>query len=140
MKKVLLIVVPIVAILILAGAGLLVYTQVIAQNNAPSQQAEKVGPIYETDEFTVNVMENTRRFIKAKFALEVSDNKTLAELEEKIPLVKDKIIMVLSIQSLEDLSTVEGKENCKLEIIDAVNEILEKGKVTKVYFTYLLFS
>ncbi len=64
----------------------------------------------ETEEITVNVSQATSRYIKAKFALEVTDEKTVLELGEKKALVNDKIIMVLSTQSLEQLSTVDGKE------------------------------
>jgi len=140
MKKILFIVIPIILVLVLAGAGVFVYTQVIAKENGGETKGEKVGPILETEEFTVNVSNTTNRYIKAKFALEVSDKKVLEELEEKKPLLKDRIIMVLSSQSLQELSTVEGKEACKKAIMNTVNEFLEKGEVTKVYFTNIIFN
>lgn len=139
MKKILLIVVPLISLLVLAGAGLLIYTQVLAKEDNGAK-VEKVGPILETEEFTVNVSQATNRYIKAKFALEVSDEKALKELEGKKALLQDKIIMVLSSQSVDELSTVEGKEACKKDIIKAVNSFLEKGEVTKVYFTNIIFS
>jgi len=140
MKKILLIVVPIILILVLAGAGLFIYTQILAKEDPVPAKGEKVGPILETEEFTVNVSQATSRYIKAKFALEVSDEKVLEELEAKKALLKDRIIIVLSSQSLDELSTVEGKEACKKAVAKAINSFLEKGEVTKVYFTNIVFS
>ncbi|MFY9174731.1 MAG: flagellar basal body-associated FliL family protein [Peptococcia bacterium] len=144
MKKVALIVMPVISILILAGAALLVYTQVIDRGDLRAEQRKiiKVGPLYESADldFTVNVYGNTKRVIKAKVAFEVSDKKVLTELDEKLPVIKDQIISVLSMQELEDLATMAGKEDVKLAIMDAINSYLEKGEVTTVYFTDLIFS
>lgn len=144
MKKFALIVVPIISILVLAGAALFVYTQVIAKDDpgANQQKVVHVGKLYESEEleFTVNVYGSTKRFIKAKFAFEVSNEKAIDELNEILPVIKDQIISVLSMQELEELSTMEGKEDIKTSVSDAVNLYLKKGQITKVYFTDLIFS
>lgn len=143
MKKIVLIVISIIAILILAGTALLVVSKVISQG-APGDQVKvvKVGPLFESDDldFTVNVYGSTKRFIKAKVAFEVNNEKVIGELNSKMPLVKDQIITVLSMQELEELATIAGKEDCKLAIMDALNTFLEKGQIIQVYFTDLMFS
>ncbi|QNB45761.1 hypothetical protein BR63_05205 [Thermanaerosceptrum fracticalcis] len=100
----------------------------------------QLGPMFETESFTVNLSESTKRYIKAQFALELSNSKVKSELEEKLPLLQDAIITVLAKQSLEVLSTPEGKEKLKESVMEAVNSFLEKGKVQKVYFKSFLFS
>lgn len=100
---------------------------------------EKVGPIYETQEFTVNASQSVNHYIKMQLAMELSNNNVLKELNSKLPLLEDAVIMVLSEQSAEVL-TIEGKEKLKSKIINAVNSFLQKGTVNNIYFKTLLFS
>lgn len=139
MKKILLILIPLVLILVLAGGGLIVYFQVLA-HESPDPAVEKVGPIYETEEFTVNTAQSANRYIKAQFALELTNEKVRKELDDKLPLLQDRVIMVLSAQRMDELSTSEGKEALKKSLIEAINKFLEKGQVTKIYFKNIIFS
>lgn len=108
------------------------------------QEAERknaqLGPMFETESFTVNLSDSAKRYIKAQFALELSNTKVKTELEEKLPLLQDAIITVLAKQSWESLSTAEGKEKLKESLSEAINSFLEKGKVQKVYFKSFLLS
>jgi flagellar basal body-associated protein FliL len=74
-----------------------------------------------------------------QLAMELSNNNVLKELNSKLPLLEDAVIMVLSEQSAEVL-TIEGKEKLKSKIINTVNSFLQKGTVNNIYFKTLLFS
>lgn len=127
----------VILVILLAGAGFWIYRITM---NPPQETAKKFGPIYETEEFTVNSSESIKHFVKAKFALELSDEKVAEELDKKLPMLQDTIIMVLSRQSLETLGTVEGKEMLKKSLIDSINKFIDKGSVNKIYFKTFIFS
>ena len=138
-KKILLGVLCLVIIGVLVVSGFVVY-RVYSANSNPDATKIEVGPIYETEEFTVNLSASLNHFIRAKFAIEVSDEKTKSELEEKLPLLQDTVIMVLSGQSVEILLSNDGKETLKKELTDTINKFLDKGQVRKIYFKSFIFS
>ncbi|MDX9872903.1 MAG: flagellar basal body-associated FliL family protein, partial [Clostridia bacterium] len=110
-KSKLIIILLIVLILILVTVAF-IFAMNLSHGN-PGEEEVKLGPIYETQEFTVNVAKTLNHFIKAKFSIELSNEKVWEELQTKLPILEDTIIMVLSGQSLEALSNVEGKEELK---------------------------
>lgn len=57
-------------------------------------------------------------------------------LGEKEPMIRDAIIRVLSSKTAEQILTVEGKEELKEELVEAINEMagLDEGPVVAVYF------
>lgn len=124
--------------LVVIGIGAFVLFQFLANNDRAEETV--LGPVFETQEFTVNVSSSTSRYIKAKFALELSAEKVRDELQKKLPMLEDTIIMVLSKQTLEVLSKVEGKEALKESLLKEINAFLDKGQVTKIYFKNLIFS
>ncbi|MCR4440965.1 MAG: flagellar basal body-associated FliL family protein [Peptococcaceae bacterium] len=135
--KVLGLTVLVVLIALLGVSGVLLYS--VKAKSADTPRIE-VGPIYETEEFTVNLSESINHYIKAKFAIELSDKKAKEELEEKLPLLQDTVIMILSGQTLDKLGTVEGKEELKKLLLESINGFLYKGKVNKIYFKNIVFS
>lgn len=138
MKKLYKIIVIVTLAFILIAAGIIVYFQVLAKDNTEDKTI--LGPVYETQEFTVNVATSNSRYIKAQFALELSDEKVKGELDEKLPMLQDTIIMVLSKQTLEDLGKLEGKNALKESLIKEINMFLDEGEVTKIYFKNMIFS
>jgi flagellar basal body-associated protein FliL len=100
----------------------------------------EVGPVYETEEFTVNIANTLNHFIKVKFAIELSNEKVLKEIEKKLPIIQDAIIMNLSGQDLQSLSSIEGKEKLKETLLIAINNIFEEGHANKIYFKNIIFQ
>jgi flagellar protein FliL len=49
--------------------------------------------------------------------------------------LRDSIILLLSSQGFEEISTVEGKLGLKQELLSRVNQILGQGAVSRIYFT-----
>ena len=123
-----------VLFVVMFGSGFFIYQYVLANSNKP---VTKVGPIYETEEFIVNMSGSVNRYIRVQFALELSNKKVQKELEEKMPLLRDSVIMILSDQSVEVLKP-QGKENLKNSLIEAINKFIDKGKVEKIH--YLIFQ
>lgn len=138
MKKIYKILVIILLVIIVITAGIIVYFQLSAKGSAENET--KLGPIFETQEFTVNISSSSSRYIKAQFALELSNDKVKEELNQKLIMLQDTVIMVLSKQTLENLSKLEGKDALKDSLVKEINTFLDKGEVTKIYFKNLIFS
>lgn len=95
-----------------------------------------VGLMYPLDTFTVNLLsESGRRYLKAEINLEIEGEELSPELDQKKPIFRDIIIRILSSKSLEEISTVKGKEKLKEQIVSEINTRLKDGKVKNVYFT-----
>lgn len=133
-----LIILLIVVIVALIGASAFWVMSMKAENT--ETQKVEIGPVYETEEYTVNIANTLNHFIKAKFAIELSNEEALHEVETKLPIIQDTIIMVLSGQDLQTLSTVEGKEKLKENILNSINDILEEGQANKIYYKNIIFQ
>jgi len=96
----------------------------------------EVGLMFPLDQFTVNLLsESGRRYLKCEINLEMGGEELSPELEEKKPIFRDIIIRILSSKSLEEISTVKGKEKLKDQIVNELNLRLKDGKVKNIYFT-----
>lgn len=100
------------------------------------EASTEVGLMFPLETFTVNLLsESGRRYLKCEMNLEMEGKELSPELEEKKPVFRDIIIRVLSSKSLEEISTVKGKEKLKEQIVNELNMRLKDGKVKNVYFT-----
>ncbi|MDD2838581.1 MAG: flagellar basal body-associated protein FliL [Sulfuricurvum sp.] len=96
----------------------------------------EVGLMYPLDGFTVNLLsESGRRYLKVEMNLEIEGEELSAELDTKKPVLRDIIIRILSSKSLEEISTIKGKEKLKEQIVNELNMHLKDGKVKNIYFT-----
>jgi len=96
----------------------------------------EVGLMFPLDTFTVNLLsESGRRYLKCEINLEIEGEELSPELETKKPIFRDIIIRILSSKSLEEISTIKGKEKLKEQIVNDLNMRLKDGKVKNVYFT-----
>ena len=78
---------------------------------------------------------NGRRYLKAKINLEAKDGEMKRIIETKSVQIKDRLISILSSKTLEDIDGLEGQENLRKEIKDAVDVVLKAEGVLQVYFT-----
>lgn len=102
----------------------------------PDSSLTEVGLMYPLDTFTVNLLsESGRRYLKVEMNLEIDGQELSPELDTKKPVFRDIIIRILSSKSLEEISTIKGKEKLKEQIVEELNMRLKDGKVKNVYFT-----
>ena len=76
-----------------------------------------------------------KRYLKMTAKLQVQGANSKSMVQEKMPQVKDSMIMLLSSKSYRDLSSMEKKIRLKKQIVERINQILEKSVVVAVYFT-----
>jgi flagellar protein FliL len=88
------------------------------------------------DPFVINIAEtNGERYLKIVIQLEVSDAGVGPELEQLKPRIRDSILDLLTPKTYKDLMDLAGKQRLREDIAGRINNILQRGKVTKVYFT-----
>ncbi|MDK2822102.1 MAG: flagellar protein FliL [Clostridia bacterium] len=131
-----------VIILFLSFAGAFVVGKTIFNSpDANAGQGNEIGPLYSSPEFTVNIANsNGRRFLMTQFSLEVDNKKVLKEIEDKLPVVQDKVIIVLSSQTIETLNSVAGKEKIKKQLMENINNILSSGEIVNIYFNKFVYQ
>lgn len=79
------------------------------------------------------------RYLQVDIQLMAYDQAVLSAIEEHMPVIRNDILVLLGGQSFEQVSTREGKEQLRAQILDAVNRILQQQAGTQgvqaVYFT-----
>ena len=97
---------------------------------------EDLGVPFDVGTFIVNLQDkDADRYLKVTIVLDAQDEKIKAELEKRLPQIKDAITTLLFTKSSNDIRTPEGIEELKEEILKRVNAILPIGGVKNVYFT-----
>ncbi len=138
-----------VLVLLLLGGGAAAYKFLVLDKQKEQEKDKKaekivdeiknvedVGVQFEVGTFIVNLQDkDADRYLKVTIVLDVQDEKIKAELEKRLPQVKDAITTLLFTKSSNDLRTPEGIEELKEEILKRVNAILPIGGVKNVYFT-----
>lgn len=146
-KKMLIIIA--VAVL-LAGGGVGAYFMTQKSKPADSKAAaEKPSPkpmIYlPMDTFTINLRDTDQeRFLQVTINLELADNLVLEALKQQMPSLRNRVLLLLSSKTAEDLQPREGKEKLAGEIADELRKSLEGTTPTKgveqVLFSHLVIQ
>ncbi|RLC30710.1 MAG: flagellar basal body protein FliL [Deltaproteobacteria bacterium] len=147
-KKLLLIIIIIsVVFLSIMGAGFyILWNRVsppdpqIAQEESKIKEVEKakseIRPIYSLDTFIVNLADRgATRYLRVTMDLELSSDETKAEIENRLPQIRDTILTIVPAKSSKEITTIEGKKALRDEIMDKLNSFLKDGSVTNIYFT-----
>lgn len=138
-KKLLFMLIGIVALAVLAGGGVGVWLLMTPaeEGGKPTEQAAKEDdrpPIYEKLEtFTVNLAD-PGHYLQVEVALKVADPEDQQKVKLYMPEVRDVLLRLLSSKTSEELAGQEGKDKLANEIQTQVNEVLrikERGKGVK---------
>jgi len=134
------ILIALVALLVLGGGVAVWKMGVLAKAGealkvAPKRSGKDIGPILPLDTFIVNLSGQSKNYLKAKLELELDQEKTGAEINRRLPQLRDKILTTLSSKTFEEISSLEGKYQLRAELQSSLNEYLTTGKVTNIYFT-----
>jgi len=109
-----------------------------APQPSPAKKIEATKVICPLDAFVVNLMDRAtvaKRYLKVTMALEVGDEEAKAKVEKHKTQLRDTIILLLTAQGFQDISSIEGKLGLKQEVLSRANQILGAGTVSRVYFT-----
>ncbi len=101
-----------------------------------TRKLDQIGTLYPLDTFTVNLKSDSgRRYLKVTMSLELEGEELSMELDAKAPVLRDRIIRILSSKTLEEISSKKGKQKVSEQIMDTLNAMLTDGKIKGIYFT-----
>lgn len=101
-----------------------------------SRKLSDIGILYPLDTFTVNLKSDAgRRYLKATISLELNGQELSMELDKKAPVIRDRIIRILTSKTLEEISSKKGKQKVSEQIIDTLNAMISDGSIKGIYFT-----
>lgn len=139
-KKLLLI---IVAVIVLIGGGIAAWLLLGSSGHAEKTAEVKAAPIYVPLDppFVVNFESSGLvRFLQVTVQLMTEDPETAKLLKEHDPVIRNNLLMLLSGQTYETLSSKAGKEKLRQTALSEVRRVVavEGGKgpnVKDLYFT-----
>lgn len=151
-KKVLIIIAAVVVLMMgMMGAGFFLIWQkmsesvAMVQNQSDAQGTEEggkasessaIGPIYKLETMIVNLADQGgKRYLRVTMELELDSPELQPEIEQRLPQLRDTILMILPAKQYADISTTEGKIALRDEIIAKANALLKSGKIATIYFT-----
>lgn len=148
-KKKLIIIIAAVALLGGGGAG--AYFMMKPKPKADAHAKEEVHeeakkPAFMTLEtFTVNLQPDPEeQYLQADISLQLSDAKEEEVLKEHMPLVKSRVLMILSSKKSSEIKTSEGKNALTKELLTELNKpFLPEGKpqtISGVFFTNFIIQ
>lgn len=144
-KKKLLIIIAVVAVLLIGGgvAAFLLLSGGGEEKVSPEQEqaqlqkkAQQVGPMVNIDSFIVNILDDEQsRYLKAAITLELNTPEAAIEVGERMPQIKDAILLLVGNKTFSELRDLQGKLQLRAELLNRINGLLKRGKVKRIYFT-----
>lgn len=95
----------------------------------------EVGAIYDIPPFAVNLSDPNVVYLRMAVSLDYDPKNSALqkEIETKLPVIQDLVIMITSSKTLEEVSTSQGKDNLKRELLRRINAKMVKGKLNNIY-------
>lgn len=109
--------------------------QAAYEKPAKSENEER-GQIHLIEDILVNPAgTDGTRYLSTSIGLETSDfSHETDRFEELTPIIRDIFIAILSSKTMAELSSIDGKEKLRGEILAQVNEAVKPDSVCRVYF------
>jgi len=99
---------------------------------------EKKSVIFPLNPFIVNLMDRSglgKKYLKVTMKLEVGSEKNKELLDDRIPQIRDTVLLLLSSLTFKDINSIEGKIDLKQSLISRINRVLGDGPVKTIYFS-----
>ena len=105
-------------------------------NDATAEEPQKIGPLHPLDTFIVNLAdEGGNRYLRTTMNLELKDEESTLLVQERLPMIRNSVLMILPTKKYDDISTVEGKSTLRDEMVTKLNAVLAPGSINNIYFT-----
>lgn len=136
-----------VAVLMVLGGGVFGYKVFSKKGGDGSGHPEKgaiegegekgkPGHMIPLESFVVNLSDSSEiKYLKVTINLDVDSEKSSAEVQARMPQIRDALLMLLTSKTSDDVKDIGGKLKLQDEMVSRVNNYLKEGKVKAVYFT-----
>jgi len=112
------------------------------EDEEEDEEAAKAAAIYVDlhPAFTVNLQGKSKaRFLQASVQVLTREPKVEEQIKQHSPMIRNRLMLLFSGKTSQDLSTVEGKETLQQEARSAIENVLKaensEGGVEAVFFT-----
>lgn len=96
-----------------------------------SSKKDAETPMFQLEPFILNI---SSRFLKLSISIELSSPAIAEKIKAKTGAIRDTIIMFVTSKMPDDISSFEGKQQLKDELLTRLNQLGE-GNVKNIYFT-----
>ncbi|MBM9602980.1 flagellar basal body-associated FliL family protein [Desulfopila inferna] len=148
-KRIIIILASIILLIVLIGAGVSLFFFLKSEgeeDKKPSsvlevpvpelQKNTNIGPMIDINDFIVNIISaETSHYVKASFTLELSNEIVKEEVVQRMPQVRDSILLSVGNKTYDELQDLQGKKQLKAELASKLNAILVSGRINSIYFT-----
>lgn len=141
-KMMLIVIIGVVVLLVAVGVAAYLLGSRSAQSSPVAAEVEEtekiegVGPMVDVTDFIINILDkNETRYLKAAITLELENEETVIEVNERMPQIRDSVLLLVGNKTFAELNDLQGKLQLRAEIIVRLNKLLKKGKVKGIYFT-----
>ncbi len=123
-------VLKIIGVFVIASAigGGALYWHLEQRKNAPAEEKPQPAkpPVFVAlEQFTVNLqLEDTPQFMQVGLSLQVVDSTVIDTLKLHMPVVRHRVLLLLSSRKASELLAPEGKRKLSTDIVSAINDIL----------------
>ncbi|MEK3886968.1 flagellar basal body-associated protein FliL [Bacillus sp. FSL K6-3431] len=127
------------AILLLASLALIITMKFNPSDNKKEPSIEEVLKVsVDVPEITTNLKSND--YVKISFKVQTDGKKAKEEFTKRDFQIQNLMISELSEMDAADLDGKEGKLKLEESMKEKINELMQKGKVVKVYITSYIIS
>ncbi len=144
-----LIIIIVAAVVLLCGIGAAVYflllkkppeeepkNEQVEMVQATAEEQTDIGPMVDISEFIVNIIsEEGAHYVKASLTLELTNEEVLEEAKQRMPQIRDAVLLLIGNKTFEELQDLQGKKQVKAELKSKINSFLKSGRVKSVYLT-----
>ena len=99
-------------------------------------QMAQLGPLFPLETFIVNLADEERnRYLRITMDLELAASTDAEKLNQRLPQIRDRILMILPSKRFDEIASVDGKTALRDEIINKLNSLFPRTVITNIFFT-----
>jgi flagellar FliL protein len=136
-------IVGVLALVLGAGGGAAWYFMGHAEPadkaEAAVEKVKKPSVYAPLEAFTVNLQGEGDHYLQVGITLQVADDAAVDEIKKQMPLLRNRLLLLLSARSPSELATLEGKQKLSAQILTESRELIS-GKGTDHGIEAVLFS
>lgn len=139
-SKMKLLVIAVVVLAVLGGGGYFGWAKFMAKNEEAHATPRETPPvIHSMESLLVNLADpGGKRYLKVNMQLLLDSGAVEEEIKARNYAVRDVLLALLSGKAYDDISTPNGKDVLKREVMLRMNRLLTRGQVKEIYFTEFL--
>ena len=103
-----------------------------------TQKQEELSIVYPLKSFIVNLADKKgvgKRYLKITMVVEVGGEEQRALVNNKVPQLRDTVLLMLSSRTIAEITTLEAKLELKQLLLARMNRAVGKNVIQRVYFT-----